>query len=332
MTTVDFHTHIYPKFYLDFYEKREAEPKLINDPNEGLVFVHQGVRIAHVDPKGHVDPEYRIKVFDESGIEVQAVSLTTPSFAGLDKQTALKMAKQVNDHFAEIQKRYPENYVFLAALPLQDVGASLDEINRCIRDLGFRGIGLFTNVDGTYIDDTQFHPIFDKAVGYDVPVFVHPATPMVADFLKKYHVPVPLWGYTYESTILLTRMAWNGVLEKFPNLKLVTTHLGGFVPFQLERINYAYRGYSRELGYKPLPRMPSDYLKQVYYDAVNFYKPAVELVHKFVGGDHVLMGTDYAHRVGDPRRAVPNIKELDIPEEDKLKILGGNAVKLLKME
>ena len=85
MPIIDFHTHIHPKFYLDFFQERTAERKLIKDLTEGLVFVHKGVRIAHVDPKGHVDPEYRIKVFHESGIDVQAVSLTTPSFARMDK-------------------------------------------------------------------------------------------------------------------------------------------------------------------------------------------------------------------------------------------------------
>ena len=325
---IDFHTHIYTNEYLNYLEKRTEYPKLVHDPTEGMVIWDHGVRIAHVDPKGHVDPDFRVSFMaNDCSIGTQVVTLTAPGTFEFGKES-VKWAKKMNDYYAKLNEKYPENYACFMTLPLDDLGASIDELERAHKDLGLKGIGIFTNVNGKYIDEPDFHPIYEKATKYNLPIFVHPGIPLVADFLGKYRIPISLWGYTYETTICFTRLVWNGVLDKFPDLKLVATHLGGFIPYQFERIDYAFRGYGREFGYK-LSNPPSYYLRKLYYDAVNFHKPAVMEGLMTFGSDRILLGTDYAHRVGDPKRAVPNIKELPIAEVDKEKILRGNALKLL---
>ncbi len=325
---VDIHTHVYPSEYLKYLEQRTEYPKIVHDPAEGMVIWDQGVRAGHVDPKGHVDVDYRVSFMEKDcAIGTQAVSLTVPGTYTFGDESA-KWAKWINDYYANLNGKYPGKYACFMTLPLNDVGASLDEIERAHNDLGLRGVGLYTNIYGKYLDDPQFHSIFEKISKLGLPIFVHPSTPVVAEYLGKYKIPVPLWGYTYETTIFFTRLVWNGVLEKFPNLNFIATHLGGFIPYQFERIDYAFRGYSREFGYK-LSNPPSYYFRRLYYDAVNFHKPAVMEAIMTFGADRIILGTDYAHRVGDPKRAVPNIKELPLSESDKEKILGGTARKLL---
>ncbi|MDA4128578.1 MAG: amidohydrolase [Thaumarchaeota archaeon] len=325
---IDIHTHVYPSEYLKYLEQRTEYPKIVNDPTEGMVIWDNGVRAGHVDAKGHVDVDFRVPFMEnECGIGTQAVSLTVPGTYTFGSES-VKWARWINDYYAKLDEKFPGKYACFMTLPLNDVGASLDEMERAHKDLGLRGVGLFTNVFGKYLDDPEFHPIFEKVSKLGLPAFVHPATPVVAEFLGKYKIPVPLWGYTYETTIFFTRLVWNGVLDKFPNLNFIATHLGGFIPYQFERIDYAFRGYSREFGYK-LSNPPSYYFKRMYYDAVNFHKPSVMEGIMTFGADRILLGTDYAHRVGDPKRAVPNIKELPISDNDKEKILYGTARKLL---
>lgn len=321
---IDVHTHIYPSEYLKYLEQRTNYPKLVHDPTEGMVIWDQGVRAGHVDAKGHVDADYRVSFMaNECSIGTQAVTLTVPGTFRFGPEST-KWARWINDYYAKLNEKYPENYACFMTLPLNDVGASLDEMDRAYNDRGLKGVGLFTNVDGKYLDEPEFHPIFEKAAKYGLPIFMHPGLPVVSEYLGKYRIPIPLWGYTYETTIFFTRLVWNGVLDKFPDVKFIATHLGGFIPYQFERIDYAFRGYSREFGYK-LSNPPSYYFRRIYYDAVNFHKPAVMEALMTFGSDRILLGTDYAHRVGDPKRAVPNIKELPIAEEDKEKILTGNA-------
>lgn len=328
-SAIDVHTHVYPAEYLKYLERRTEYPKLINDPVGGNVIWDSDVRAGHVDMKGHVDVDFRVEFMaKECSIGTQAVSLTVPGTYEFGEES-IKWAKWINDYFAKLNEKYKGAYACFMTLPLNDVGASLDEMDRA-HGLGLNGVGLFTNVSGTYLDDPQFHPIFEKTSKLGLPIFVHPATPVVSPFLGKYKIPVPLWGYTYETTIFFTRLVWNGILDKFPNLDFIATHLGGFIPYQFERIDYAFRGYSKEFGYS-LANPPSHYFRRLYYDAVNFHKPAVMEAVMTFGADRILLGTDYAHRVGDPKRAVPNIKELPLAEDDKEKILSGNARRVLKL-
>lgn len=246
---------MYPRDYINYLRERTKWPKIIEDKDEGLVIWDRGVRAGHVRIPDHYDPVHRIKTLKRAGIDVQAVTLTTPGVHRFGRDS-VKWARRVNDYYAKLNEKYPENCACFATLPLNDVGASLDEIERARNELGLKGIGLFTNVNGKYIDEPEFHPIFEKAVKYDLPVFIHPATPTIHNVLRDYRIPTSLWGYPLETTICYTRLVWNGVLEKFPNLKLIATHLGGYIPYQFERIDYAFRGYSREFGYK-LNKPPS---------------------------------------------------------------------------
>lgn len=328
---IDIHNHIYPPEYLKYLERRTQHPKIVlPGPNGGKATLwDEGILMGIVDADAHLDPQGRAKFFRECGIDLQVATLSAPGVYRLGRNESGKWARIVNDYYAKLNEKQGGSYCCFMALPLDDVGESVDEIERGVNDLGLCGIGLFTNVNARYIDEPEFHPIFEKAEKYDLPIFVHPAaSPATAELMDKQKIPISLWGFPSETTICFTRLVWNGILEKFPKLKLIATHLGGFIPFQFERIDYSFKGFSEKYGYK-LPRAPTHYFRKLYYDAVNFHKPAVFGAYLTFGAANLLLGTDYPFPVGDPARAVPNINELPIPAQDKESILRGNALNLL---
>lgn len=329
---IDIHTHMYPAEYIKYLEDRTEYPTIVRDEREGLVIWDSGVRAGHVRLPDHADPEYRIKEVGRHGIESQAASLTTPGVHRFGEES-VKWAKKINDYLASITDKWPTNYACLAVLPLNNVGESIDELERAVRDLGLRGVILFTNVNGIYISDKRFIPIFEKAAQLNIPILLHTATPpeKLLSAVADYSIPTSLWPYLYDETIAATKLVWDGILDRVPGLNIILAHLGAFIPLHLDRIDYAAKGYAREYGYK-LMKTPSEYfIKQLYYDTANFFRPAVEFVKRVVGAERILFGTDYPHRVGDPAKAIASIKGMDATEEEKEKILRGNAEKLLRL-
>ena len=140
---------------------------------------------------------------------------------------------------------------------------------------------------------------------------------------------VPLVGFVMDTTLSVAKMVFSGLFEKFPNLTLILPHLGGTLPFLFERIDNGYRAY-RECQAN-ITKPPSQYLKQFYYDTVSFYQPALMCTYDAVGAEHMVMGSDYPHVIGDISKSVSSINALDIPFEDKEMIFGKNGKKILKL-
>jgi len=332
ITAIDMHTHVYPAEYIKYLQSRVDYPKIVEDQKEGLVIWDHGIRAGHVKLPDHVDPEYRIKTVGRHGIAVQVITLTAPGVHRFGEES-VKWAKKMNDYIASVVDKWPDNYVGFAVLPLNFVGESVNELERGVRELGLRGVILFTNVNGVYISDKRFNPIFEKAAQLDTPILLHAVTPpeKFLAAVSDYSIPISLWPFLYDETIAATKLVWDGVLDRFPSLKIILAHLGAFIPLHIERIEYAAKGYGREYGYE-FRRQPSEYfLKQLYYDTANFYRPAVEFVKKVVGANRIVFGTDYPHRVGDPAKAIESILGLDATEEEKERILWRNAEELLKL-
>jgi len=138
-----------------------------------------------------------------------------------------------------------------------------------------------------------------------------------------------MFGFVFDTTITITRLILSGVLHKYPNLKLILAHLGGTVPYLIDRIDFCYQAYPECRVNIPSP--PSEYLKLVYFDSVCFYKPSLMCALAFAGPDRVLLGSDYPHVIGDMSRAIGAIRDIDIPQEEKAKISGENVAKLLDL-
>lgn len=332
--SIDVHNHLYPFEWLEFLQKN-ANPRLERTgPTSFRAYVND-VICAHIDRAGHYDPAVRVEDLDKAGLDIQVLSQTIPSVELLSPEEGDSWAKRVNDSMAETCRKYPGRFYFYITLPYQDMGRAMKELERCKKELGAyaKGIMFFSNINGKPVASPEFMQLYAAAEEYQLPILVHPASPLTDEVMKKVKLPVQLFGYTLDTTMAVVTLIFSGVLEKHPNLKLVHCHLGGMAPYMLRRMDDSFKGYGKEWGYEGLPKKPSEYYKaQVYPDTCNFNKAAVTCCYQEMGANHIVLGTDYAHRVGDPEGAIANVKALDIPAEDKDAILGLNAAKMFNIK
>ncbi len=299
-------------------------------PNS-LVFYSKGTITGHIDRAGHYDVEPRIEDMDRYGIDVQILSLTYPGVELLPAVEGVTWAKKINDYFAEVCQKYPGRFFAVAALPYQNMEEAMKELERAYKDLGIKGIMLFSNINGKSLSSPEFEPIFAQASEYQLPILLHPTTPLTADAMIKVGLPLQLFGFTLDTTIAVVSLIFQGVLEKYPKLTIIQSHLGGVVPYLAERIDDSFRGYAGEWGIE-LGKAPSQYyLEQVYVDSVNYHLPALRCCLDWMGAEHICLGTDYPQRIAYPEKAVARIKDLGLSAEDTNNILGGNAARILNL-
>lgn len=323
---VDWHNHFYPDPYIKGLAKESTYAKVERDDKNQLLVHYEGDYNIVVGP--HIDIEERLKGMDKAGIDVHVLTLTTPSVEREKPETGKKLAMLANDGYREIIDKYPERFTALAALPLQDPKAAADELKRAVSDLDLRGGTLMSNVNGKPLDMAGLTPVFDMAVKLDVPLYIHPTSPINSKGMEDYRL-VPILGFGVDTSLAVLRLVFSGTFEKYPNLKLVASHLGGVYPYLRGRIETGYNAYPecKENISKP----PSHYLKKVFMDSIIYDNDVLMSSLAWCGAEKVVLGSDDPHQIGDIENAVSRIKALDINEEEKQLILGENAKKLLKL-
>jgi aminocarboxymuconate-semialdehyde decarboxylase len=334
--TVDVHNHYYPKQYLDFLISKGSSAPLYAQHDGGTHFRvwQNGVCTAHIDREGHYNLETRIRDLDAAGLDTQLLTITIPGPEVLDKKEGIYWAKMNNDALAEAAQKYPGRFYHMASLPYQDVDAACEELERC-KKMGAVGIQMFSNYNGEPVYLEKYHPIYEIANKYEMPFLVHPAYPLTADVMKTMRLPFQLWGYTLDTSMAVMSLIFQRVFEKYPKLTLVHGHLGGTVPYFVRRIQDSYKGYAKEWGIELKESPDITYKTRVYPDTTSFYLPAMKCCLEWVGPGQMGIGTDYAHRVGDPEGAIKAVKDLGSqvglkPDEIDM-ILGKNFERLFKL-
>ncbi|MBI3042599.1 MAG: amidohydrolase [Betaproteobacteria bacterium] len=281
----------------------------------------------------------------------QILTLSLPAIemlAGPEESPAL--ARLANDGMAEIVALHPDHFpAFVASLPMNNVPAAIEEMDRAITRLGAKGIQVFTNVNGRPLDDPEFLPIFERCVKkYDLPIWLHPArTSKFADYPTESKSKYEIWwlfGWPYETSACMARIVFSGMLQKLPGMKIITHHLGAMAPFFDERIGLGmdqmglrthdedYIALRKSLGRRPL-----DYFKMFYGDtAINGSAPALRCGLDFFGADRVLFGTDCPFDPeGGPgfiRAIIRAIDSLKLSDRVRRKIYYENAMDMLGMK
>jgi predicted TIM-barrel fold metal-dependent hydrolase len=277
--------------------------------------------------------ELRLKEMDEAGIDVQVISHGAPSTQRLDPETAVRLARNANDRLAQAIAAHPDRFAGFAALPTPDPKAATDELERTVTTLGFKGAMVHGLTNGVFFDDKQFWPIFERAQALDVPLYIHPAVPhsaVVEAYYKDYVKDFPslltaAWGFTVETATHGIRLVLSGVFDAYPDVKIILGHMGEGLPFLLWRINHALsRPGNRSISFR-------DQFSQHFYITTsgNFSTPALLCSMMELGVDRILFSVDWPFV-----QNVPGTKwmhELQLSAEDKIKILSGNAKRLLKM-
>jgi aminocarboxymuconate-semialdehyde decarboxylase len=282
----------------------------------------------NVAVRGHRDLAYRQEVLDEHGVTMQVVTLTTPGTHVETPATAARLASLVNDEFKEAMDTRGDRFTALATLPLNDPAASLKEFERATKQLGMPGAMLFSNINGVALSDQRFWPIYEAANDASAVIYIHPEHPVNVDMMQEFWL-MPLVGFLYDTTLAAASLVFNGVPERFPKIRWALCHLGGTIPYLVERLDRGF--YNFKDCRAKIQRPPSTYLKEFYYDTVNFNQGALKLAIDFAGADHILAGSDYPHQIGSIPLMLEAIAKLPVTEEQRAGISGLNAAKLLRI-
>ncbi len=297
-----------------------------------------------------VDLELRFHIMDRFVDYVQVISLAAPPIEAYgEPQQTPELACLANDGMAELVSKYPSRFPgFVASLPMNNTDACVKEIDRAILKLGASGIQIFTNVNGRPLDDPAFLPIFEKMAEVDLPIWIHPTRGAnFPDYTTEQKSKYEIWwvfGWPYETSVAMTRILFAGYFDRFPNLKIITHHMGGMIPYFSGRIGpgldqLGSRTDDEDLSVyaRRLKKRPHDYYRMFYADTALFgSQHAMDCGLEFFGADHTLFASDMPF---DPEKGPGFIREtircleaLPISDEDRQKIYEGNARKLLRLK
>lgn len=324
MPTIDFHNHYYPPEYMKAIEQGPSAVRIDYDAEGNPQLHYPGD--YNIAVRGHRDIAYRAQVLREAKVDTQVITLTTPGTHIEQPATAIKLAQITNDAFARAVSDYRGLYVALATLPLCDPAASVIELRRAMEQLKFRGVMVFSNINGVALSDRRFWPVWEAANDLGAIVHIHPTNPVGVEAMLDYWL-MPLVGFLMDTTLAAASLVFSGVPERFPNIKWVLGHLGGAIPYLAERLDRGYEAFAD--CRKNISRAPSSYLKKFYFDTVNFDPRALELAVSFAGASQILAGSDYPHQIGSIPKMQESLQAMRISEEERGMILGGNAKRLL---
>ena len=335
MRKIDVFTHIFPEAYV-----------------AGMQRVAPGLKDAGKRVRGIpmlVDLDVRFKVMDTFDGYQQVLSIATPPLETFANPVeAVDLARRANDGMAELVMKHPDRFpAFIASLPLNYPDAALSELARAVGDLDARGIQIFTNVGGKPIVAPEFLPIFEAMAAYDLPIWLHPYRGAEsADYRSEDKSLYEIWwtfGWPYETSVAMARIVFAGLFDRFPELKIITHHMGAMAPYFEGRLGPGMdqlgarssdEDYSTVL--KRLRKRPLDYFRQFYADTALFGAyDATVCGLSFFGVARVLFASDAPF---DPEKGPMYIREtiriidrLPITAAEREQIYSGNAMRLLRL-
>jgi aminocarboxymuconate-semialdehyde decarboxylase len=289
LPVIDIHAHLIP---LDVVERAARGPGIdglvaTRDSEATTIRHRQGY--AYPYPAEFHDPAQRVARMDALGIDAAVVSISpTFYFYGVTAAEGAAYARATNEAITTHVAAAPDRLAGLATLPMQDPQIAADELERAVRELGLRGASVGPRVDDAYLDDPRYWPVLERAEALDVPLLLHPFYVGLRPGLPDFYL-TNLIGNPLESTIGAARLILSGVLDRFPRLRLVLTHGGGFLPYQIGRLDHGHRVRPESKGSE---RPPSDYLRRFVYDTVTHRPEATAFLVSLVGADRVAYGTD----------------------------------------
>ena len=330
MRTIDIHAHLMPQCFWDAVGGGGDWYGMTFEPEPGNgVTVSNGKRDGVTNPMLRSTPEERIEDMDRQGVDIHLVSVATPMFGyHLPAEEGLRLAQEVNAEIAAMTTGWPERFLGLATLPMQDVGASVKELERAVSDLGFKGAELDTVVNGKTWDDPEFLPLFKAAEEMGAVLFYHPQpnNNLVMERYPKFAMGNS-FGVPLEDTLVVAALIFGGILDKCPDLKVCIAHGGGPACFGMGRLD---RGWQvRPEARANIAHPPRSYQNRIYYDCITMSERALRFLIDSVGIERVVLGSDWPYVTWDPS-PVEWVRGLEsLSEADKERILSKNLEELL---
>jgi len=332
---IDIFNHIFPKVYFD--KMMQVAPN----------YKDMGKRVRGIPAL--FDLEARFRVMDQFDDYAQVICLGTPPLEVLaGPKLTPELAKVANDGMAEYVTKYPERFPgFVASLPMNNPDAALKEIDRAIKDLKAVGVQFFSNADGRPLDVPEFRSLFEKMASIDLPIWIHPDRGATfPDYRTEKKSKYEIWfvfGWPYETSVAMARLVFGGYFDMFPNLKIITHHMGGMIPYFEGRVETSWEQLGSRTSdedyttiLKQLKKPHVEYFKMFFGDTALFGSfSATKCGLDFFGADNVLFASDCPF---DPEKGPGYIREtikiidnLPISETERQKIFEGNARRLLKL-
>ena len=295
---IDMHCHYLPRDCFNMTDSRgRVYGHTLHQESSGSDLVKVGGRGAG-DPilEELCDPVKRIRDMDNTNLDMQLISPSPPNINyELDAGLGLAHARKYNDGIAEVVRAYPDRFMGMATLPMQDIIGSIWEMERTVRELKFKGVEIHSNINGKNLDDVDLLPFYKKAQDLGVLIYIHPANMNLGGRLDKYGLN-GLIGLPSDTAIAIASLIFGGIMEKFPKLKFLFSHAGGSAPYILGRWEHGYKVWPET---RSVPKLPSEYFKLLYFDTVAHFDPALAYLVSTVGPAKVVLGSDYPYVLGD---------------------------------
>ena len=333
---IDIFCHIVPQNYYD---------RMLQLPESGTTIKRRTANIPSM-----VNLDVRFRMMDRFGDYCQIVSMAAPPIEAMgDAKLSPELAQLANDGMAELVVKHPDRFPgFVGALPMNNTAAAVEEIDRAVIKLGAVGFQIYSNVNGRPLDEPDFLPIFEKIAERNVPVWLHPSrSSNFADYVTEKKSKFELWwvfGWPYETSVAMGRIVFAGYFDRFPDLKIISHHLGAMIPYfsgrtgpGLDQLGARTEEEDLALIGRKLKKRPQEYFKMLYADTATFGSlPALRCGLEFFGADRVMFASDSPF---DPEKGPGYIREtircvegVEMSAEDRHKIYEGNARKLLRLK
>ena len=325
---IDTHAHYFPQSYIDLIAKHGARcgTKVEKDA-QGRTFILVGLllRTGPITPL-FIDIDARLEEMDRQGVKVHVLSLTQPMVYWADDDLGMQLCVAFNDAISAAHLQHPDRLLGFACLPFQNPKLALEELERAAKLPGIRGVYIATVVRDRDLSDRGFFPIYERMQELELPLFLHPM--MINNERMKQFYLINLCGNPFETALAASHLIYGGVLDAFPKLEISLPHAGGALPILRGRLD---RGFHTRSECKTIARPPSEYLKRFTYDTISYDAQILQDLVDLVGADRILMGSDYCFDIAyeEPVKIVTGMKTLT--DAQKELILGGNAVRLLKV-
>jgi aminocarboxymuconate-semialdehyde decarboxylase len=329
---IDLHTHILPRDWPDLRERYGCGGFARMD--------HHAPGCARMTIDGKLfrevrdtcwDPKRRLEECDRAGVDVQVLSTVPVMFCYWAKPDhGYDLARLLNDHIAEVVRRYPRRFAGLGTLPMQAPDLAVRELERCVHELGLRGAEIGTHANGHNLDDAALYTVFEAAERLGAAVFVHPWDMMAQDRMCKYWLGW-LVGMPAETCLAICSVLFSGLLDRLPRLRLAFAHGGGSFPGTVGRIEHGFR-VRPDLCAADNPNNPRSYLGKFYLDSLVHDADALRTLIRLVGAERVALGSDYPFPLGEdePGKLITSLT--DLPPAARERLLSGTALEFLGLD
>ena len=322
---IDCQSHVFPRAYADLLT-RNSNSLRTTRVADGVYLINYGDAQRFRLDLDSYSAEGKLRAMDAAGVDMSVISVNIPTPDMLEPDLAAQGVRLCNEDLAELCARHPDRFVGIASLPLNDLGATIVELDRAIDELDLRGVFLPSHINGAPLDAPQFEAFYAHAAARDLPLVLHPTVPVWGGAIKE-HSMIPMMGFMVDTSFAMLRLILGGVMERHPTLQVVHPHVGGVLPYLMGRV--LEQTEVKRRGRDHITVSPRETYKRVYLDLVSPDALAMQYAYDFAGADRLLFGSDHPWVSIDAILDI--VLALDIPAADKDKLLAGNARRLFRI-